>query len=93
MMIFQDCHWKNVVLWLSVGNYNIGCTANTTMPKRNHIIKIYSSGRKLQSTLSNSSSLGDRKYVRITKSSNYRELNYRGSLLGDFQGTRKFCSN
>ena len=28
-----------------------------------------------------------------TKSSNYKDLNYRVSLLGDFQGTLKLCSN
>ena len=40
-----------------------------------------------KSTLANSNSLGDRKNVRIIKSSNYRYSNYRGFLFGDFQGT------
>ena len=45
----------------------------------------------MQSTLSNSNSLGNRKNVRLAKSSNYRDSNDRGFLVGDFEGNCKFC--
>ena len=44
----------------------------------------------IQSILSNSNSLGDRKNVRITKSSNYRDSNYRGVCLKIFKGSENF---
>ena len=37
----------------------------------------------LQSALSKSKSPGDRKNIRITKSSNYRDSKYRSSLSGE----------
>ena len=35
--------------------------------------------------------LGDRKKIRITKGSNYRDSNRRGFLSGDFQGPENFA--
>ena len=43
----------------------------------------------LQSTLSNSNSLGDRKSIPVTKGSNYKDSNYRGFRLEVFKG----CDN
>ena len=41
----------------------------------------------MQSILSNSNSLGDRKNVRITKSLNYKDSDHRAFTLRDFQLT------
>ena len=42
---------------------------------------------EIQPTLSSSNSSGDRRNVRMTKRSNYRDSHYRGFSFGNFQGT------